>query len=133
MIMVNPQLKYLEYPFEKLKSGYFSDKYFTRTRDILIKEGKHPHVVMQIFTKKEGIFCGGIEAAYVIKNSVENPDNLIINALDDGDRFSPWETVMTIEGDYSLFAHLETVYLGILAKRTAVATLVKKCKEHLFT
>ena len=23
-----------------------------------------------------------------------------------------YETVMTIEGDYSLFAHLETVYLG---------------------
>jgi len=28
--------------------------------------------------------------------------------------------VMTIEGDYSLFAHLETVYLGCMARRTLV-------------
>ena len=27
------------------------------------------------------------------------------------------ETVMTIEGDYATFAHLETVYLGCLARR----------------
>jgi len=30
--------------------------------------------------------------------------------------------VMTIEGDYTLFAHLETVYLGVLARRTLVST-----------
>jgi nicotinate phosphoribosyltransferase len=30
------------------------------------------------------------------------------------------ETVMTIEGDYALFAHLETVYLGSLARRSLV-------------
>ncbi len=31
---------------------------------------------------------------------------------------------MTIEGDYTLFAHLETVYLGVLARRTLIATNV---------
>ena len=31
---------------------------------------------------------------------------------------------MTIEGDYTLFAHLETVYLGVLARRTLVTTNV---------
>src|SRR6185503_12038595 len=30
------------------------------------------------------------------------------------------ETVMTIEGDYSLFAHLETVYLGTMARRSLI-------------
>jgi nicotinate phosphoribosyltransferase len=29
---------------------------------------------------------------------------------------------MTIEGDYTLFAHLETVYLGVLARRTLITT-----------
>ena len=29
---------------------------------------------------------------------------------------------MTIEGDYTLFAHLETVYLGVLARRTLIST-----------
>ncbi|HEY6220657.1 MAG TPA: hypothetical protein VIV65_11440, partial [Gemmatimonadaceae bacterium] len=32
------------------------------------------------------------------------------------------ETVMTVEGPYDTFIHLETIYLGILARRTAVCT-----------
>jgi nicotinate phosphoribosyltransferase len=39
------------------------------------------------------------------------------------------ETVMTIEGDYATFAHLETVYLGILARRSALATNVRAVVE----
>src|SRR5215217_8491577 len=45
---------------------------------------------------------------------------LEVHALHEGDEIAPWETVMTIEGDYSLFAHLETVYLGCMARRTLV-------------
>ena len=33
---------------------------------------------------------------------------------------------MTIEGDYTLFAHLETVYLGVLARRTLISTNVTR-------
>ena len=36
---------------------------------------------------------------------------------------------MTIEGDYSLFAHLETVYLGSLARRTLIMRNVKEVVE----
>ena len=36
---------------------------------------------------------------------------------------------MTIEGDYTLFAHLETVYLGVLARRTLIATNVARVLE----
>jgi nicotinate phosphoribosyltransferase len=36
------------------------------------------------------------------------------------------ETVMTIEGDYSLFAHLETVYLGCMARRSLVMRNVRE-------
>ncbi len=45
-----------------------------------------------------------------------------MRALYDGDAIAPFETVMTIEGDYALFAHLETEYLGVLARRTRIAT-----------
>jgi nicotinate phosphoribosyltransferase len=45
--------------------------------------------------------------------------------LYDGDHIAPWETVMHISGDASLFAHLETVYLGILARRTKIASNVR--------
>jgi nicotinate phosphoribosyltransferase len=36
---------------------------------------------------------------------------------------------MTIEGDYTLFAHLETVYLGVLARRTLISTNVRRVVE----
>ena len=47
-------------------------------------------------------------------------DSLVVRALYEGDEIAPYQTVMTIEGDYSLFAHLETVYLGCMARRTLV-------------
>ena len=34
--------------------------------------------------------------------------------------------MLTIEGDYTLFAHLETVYLGVLARRTLISTNVRR-------
>jgi nicotinate phosphoribosyltransferase len=39
-----------------------------------------------------------------------------------GREVEPWETVMVIEGPYDAFAHLETLYLGVLARRTRVGT-----------
>ena len=36
---------------------------------------------------------------------------------------------MHLVGDYAAFAHLETLYLGILARRTAVATAVRRVME----
>lgn len=53
-------------------------------------------------------------------------DQTIVDALYDGDEISPWETVMHITGKYSAFAHLESVYLGVLARRTLIATNTKR-------
>jgi nicotinate phosphoribosyltransferase len=52
-------------------------------------------------------------------------ERLKVEALNDGDQIAPWETVMHITGDAGLFAHLETVYLGILARRTKIASNVR--------
>ena len=52
-------------------------------------------------------------------------DELDVNALYDGDEIDPWESVMHITGDASLFAHLETIYLGVLARRTKISTNVR--------
>ncbi len=54
-------------------------------------------------------------------------DQLKITALRDGDEIAPYETVMNIEGPATSFGHLETVYLGGLARRTKIATNVRKC------
>ncbi|MGH9226363.1 MAG: quinolinate phosphoribosyl transferase [Acidimicrobiales bacterium] len=51
-------------------------------------------------------------------------DQLSVTALYDGDRIGPWETVAHVTGPLHLFAHLESVYLGVLARRTKVATNV---------
>jgi nicotinate phosphoribosyltransferase len=58
----------------------------------------------------------------------EWPD-LAVSALHDGDAIEPWETVAHIEGRYSSFAHLESVYLGVLARRTLVATNTRRVVE----
>src|SRR5206468_3825796 len=56
-------------------------------------------------------------------------EELTVHALHEGDAISPYEPVMHIEGDYSLFAHLETVYLGCLARRTVIMRNVREVVE----
>jgi nicotinate phosphoribosyltransferase len=56
-------------------------------------------------------------------------EGLTVHALYEGDEISPWETVMTIEGDYTGFAHLETVYLGVLGRRTLITSNVVRVLE----
>src|SRR6202011_5601642 len=56
-------------------------------------------------------------------------DELKVHALREGDKIAPYETVMTIEGDYTLFAHLETVYLGVLARRSLIMRNVREVVE----
>src|SRR5439155_19265991 len=58
-----------------------------------------------------------------------DPDGLTIRALHDGDPVEPWETVLTIEGDSTGFAPLETAYLGTLARRTLITTNVVRVLE----
>jgi nicotinate phosphoribosyltransferase len=52
-------------------------------------------------------------------------DELRVTALRDGDRVDAWEPVVEITAPYRLVAHLESVYLGVLARRTLVATNVR--------
>ena len=46
-----------------------------------------------------------------------------MNALYEGDRYETWDTVLTIEGPYEAFGHLETLCLGrSLAARGSART-----------
>ncbi len=119
-------------PLEKMRDGYYSDVYFNRAREILAADGYHPRVRMQVFQRGSSVLCGIDEALAILKlcSGLRAPDGgwrdgwdqLTVRALYDGDAIGPFETVMTIEGDYALFAHLETEYLGVLARRTRIAT-----------
>jgi len=54
---------------------------------------------------------------------------LTIHTLKDGDSIEPWETIITIEGLLYQFVHLETIYLGVLSRRTKIATNVRHVVE----
>jgi nicotinate phosphoribosyltransferase len=109
-------------PVEKMRTGWYTDAYFNHTRDVLRQDGRNPNVLMQVFQKRNA-FLGGIdEAIAILKLCADDFDALTVQALYDGDPIEPYEPVLTIEGDYTTFAHLETVYLGTLARRTLITT-----------
>lgn len=117
-------------PVARLREGYYSDAYFVYTKQLLEDVDHRPRVLMQVFQKQESLLGGIDEAIAILKLAsghvggdgewVSGWDQLEVHALHEGEAISPWETVMTIEGDYSLFAHLETVYLGSLARRSLI-------------
>lgn len=110
----------------RVAEGYYSDQYFNRAREILLRDGHRPVLRMQVFQKHDDVcLCGVDEAIGILKVALgDDFRKLEVMALHDGDLITARETVMTIAGDYTLFAHLETVYLGALGRRTRVATNV---------
>ncbi|HUA05960.1 MAG TPA: quinolinate phosphoribosyl transferase [Solirubrobacteraceae bacterium] len=126
-------------PVERIRQGYYSDQYFVYTKALLEAEDHHPRVLMQVFQKKESVLGGIDEAIAILKlcsgregddgTWIPGWDGLEVNALREGDQIAPHETVMTIEGDYSVFAHLETVYLGSLARRSLIMRNVLQVVE----
>ena len=118
-----------ELPVEKMREGYYTDAYFNHTRATLLEDGRRPRVVMQVFQKHDSYLGGMDEAIAILKLCSEDRDELTVHALYDGDRVEPYETVLTIEGDYTSFAHLETLYLGVLARRTLITTNVVRVLE----
>jgi nicotinate phosphoribosyltransferase len=125
-------------PTEKIREGYYTDAYFNYTKQLLEEKGRHPEVTMQVFQKHESVLGGIDEAIAVLKlcSGRHTPEGfesgwaeLDVRALYEGDQIAPFEPVLTIEGDYSLFAHLETVYLGCMARRTRVMRNVREVVE----
>ena len=126
-------------PVDKIRDGYYSDAYFNFTKALLEADDHHPHVVMQVFQSKESLLGGIDEAIAILKQGAgrRGADGRWVStarrargaARSRGRRDRAWETVMTIEGDYALFAHLETVYLGCLARRTLIMRNVREVVE----
>ena len=112
-------------PVERFRDGYYSDKYFARTRDVLARSGRNPRVTVQVFQKQTAWLGGVDEAIAILKTCLTGGydwSDLDVYALRDGDTLTPYEAVMVITGPYLAFAHLETVYLGVMARRTRVST-----------
>jgi nicotinate phosphoribosyltransferase len=112
-------------PVERIKVGYYSDAYFNLTRELLLESERHANVTVQVFQKQHSVLGGIDEAIAVLKLCSDDWSGLEVRALHEADEIEPWEPVLQIDGDYSLFAHLETVYLGVLSRRTRIMRNVR--------
>jgi nicotinate phosphoribosyltransferase len=132
--MPSPSGDRFELPVERIRAGFFSDAYFNNAKLLLELEDRHSRVLMQVFQRHEARLGGVEEALAVMERGagrrgpndewVAGWNELEVRALEPGATIEPNETVLTIEGDYGLFAHLETIYLGCLARGTRIRTNV---------
>ena len=120
---------------ERMADGYYADRYFVLTAATIAHAGLNPTVTVQLFAKRPGVLAGIYESLRMLQTQLAiNPatgaryefSDLTIDTLADGDIVVPWEPVMHITGPYLAFAHLETDYLGAIARRTLIASNVSR-------
>lgn len=109
---------------ERVREGWFSAVYFLKTRKIVEEKLANNIVTMQFFQKDNAVLCGTDEVIALIHTFADNPEELEIRSLKDGDKIEPFETVLTVTGPYQSFGYLEGIIDGILSRRTSVATNV---------
>ena len=124
-------------PVDRIRSGYYTDQYFNFTRDLMLEKRPDTKVTMQVFQKNHAVL-GGIDETIAILRECSGSfghrtgmwengwHQLTVRALHEADEIHPFEPVLTVTGPYHLFAHLETVYLGTLARRTLIGTNVRE-------
>ena len=118
-------------PSNEILSGESADVYFDRARRIMEREGLDPFVVMEVFSRGEGILCGIDEAKNLLAYALEHADpaDVLVEGLDDGDRFSSKEVVLRIRARYRQFGLYETAILGMMAQATGWASAAHECVE----
>lgn len=78
---------------------------------------------MQFFQRSDDVMaCGLDECIALLQEFSSNPENLEIEALNDGDIVKSGEPVLKIKGRYEDFGFLESAIDGILSRRSSVAT-----------
>ncbi|MFA7067440.1 MAG: nicotinate phosphoribosyltransferase [Acidaminococcaceae bacterium] len=117
---------------EKLRTGFYAANYFLKARDI-VKEHNPGHIVtMQFFQRTDqAMVCGVDEVIALIHTFAIEPQNIVIEALNDGDIVAANEPVLKVTGKYEHFGFLESMIDGILARRSSVATNVHRVVSQL--
>lgn len=111
----------------RLKDGFFSANYFLKSRRIVLENVPNHMVTMQWFQRTDNAYlCGIDEAIAIIHTFAIHPEELLIEALNDGDLIMNKEPVLKVTGKYENFGFLESVIDGILSRRTSVCTNVKR-------
>ena len=116
----------------RMGEGWYADRYFVRSRNALLHAKCDPIVTMQVFAKEHGVVAGAFEVIRMLETQLAPGyalRDLTIDTLLDGDALEPWVPVMHITGPYVAFAHLETDYLGVLARRSLIASNVRRVMQ----
>ena len=110
---------------KRLGEGFYSANYFLKSNRI-VKENEPNHIVtLQWFQRRnDSKLCGVDEAIALLHTFAIHPEELVIEALDDGDIIQANEPVLKVTGKYENFGFLESVIDGVLARRTSVCTNV---------
>ncbi|HEU4562755.1 MAG TPA: hypothetical protein VFS20_33300 [Longimicrobium sp.] len=114
----------------RIRTGWLSDRYFLRTALTLQHAGRDPVATIQVFAKQKGVLSGVYEAVRLLQTQLApgyDPRDLEVHTLLEGDAINrgggdDWEPVMHVSGCYRGFAHLETPLLGVLARRSLIAS-----------
>ena len=116
-------------PIERMREGAYTALQHRATRELLRAAETPTRVVLQVTATSPGWLAGIDEAVAILKLGAEDWSALAVHALYEGDRLDGWDTVLTIEGAYDAFVHLEPLLLGVLERRTRVHTNVRRLVE----
>lgn len=79
-------------PTDKLRCGYYSDRYFLRTRDVLRRDRHEARVGYQFFPREHCVICGLDEAIAILKTCAGRySDERKANNLYQNLRHAQWE------------------------------------------
>ncbi|GHV46060.1 nicotinate phosphoribosyltransferase [Synergistales bacterium] len=117
--------RFLSATHEEIRSGATTDIYFVNTRDVLssVRRLDVP-VAAEVFARAPGVFAGLGEVMELLKALPVS-----VEALPEGEMFSPKETLLRIRGSYRDFGIYETTILGFLASSSGWASAARECVE----
>jgi nicotinate phosphoribosyltransferase len=116
-------------PSDQLRGGEFSDRFASLARELLPSSKVQRRIMLQVSAQQHGWLSGIDEAIAILRAGVEDWSSIAVHALYEGDAMEPWDTVLTVEGEYAAVAPYETPILGVLAHRTRVCTNVREIVE----
>ncbi|HYA95713.1 MAG TPA: hypothetical protein VEC95_05520, partial [Terriglobales bacterium] len=108
------------------ETSRYADSYFTRARITCAHAGNNRRVVYQVFQRGDAVVCGIKQALELLGQTGPEVE---VQGLADGDRIAPLESVLHIHGPIQELVELETIYLGLLARMTRIATNVRALVE----
>jgi nicotinate phosphoribosyltransferase len=110
---------------EEIRSGATTDIYFVNTRDVLASIGRlDVPAAAEVFARKGGLFAGIGEVCELLSGLP-----LEVEALPEGTRFEPKETLLRVRGSYGDFGVFETALLGFLSSSSGWATAARECVD----